>query len=237
MLMTAKKQISVKQPKSTGDKTSHPSSSHHRVTFNDKNEVASQDMDGTFTVTYSQLGEKITQKCSGEHLPKRPGGLKVQFGETSSVETAVLPAITNDQSLYKDIYVTEQMVTRSGGSFAEEEWDNPFQPEGEVSQDAEKIIQLWRGGKLAEDEDLRENLNSLTPIPDLDKDKSDVSTDESDEKKIPNGVNGHSSAANPKISTPTKIPVINTSDMNYIVMVNNGTEKHKNKIKKHCSLM
>ena len=133
----------------------------------------------------------------------------------------------------------------------EEEWDNPFQPEGEVSQDAEKIIQLWRGGKLVEDEDLRENLNSLTPIPDLDKDKSnetsneslqsDVrdaeSTDESDEKKIPNGVNGHSSAANPKISTPTKIPVINTSDMNYIVMVNNGTEKHKNKIKKHCSLM
>ena len=124
----------------------------------------------------------------------------------------------------------------------EEEWDNPFQPEGEVSQDAEKIIQLWRGGKLTEDEDLQENLNSLTP--DLAKDESfqsDISnevSDESDEKKIPNGVNGHSTAAaNPKISTPTKIPVINTSDMNYIVMVNNGTEKHKNKIKKHCSLM
>ena len=111
-----------------------------------------------------------------------------------------------------------------------------------MSQDAEKIIQLWRGGKLNEDEDLRENLNSMTP--DLAKEESlhsdirdDDSTDESDEKKIPNGVNGHSSAANPKISTPTKIPVINTSDMNYIVMVNNGTEKHKNKIKKHCSLM
>ena len=95
---------------------------------------------------------------------------------------------------------------------------------------------------MTEDEDLQENLNSLTP--DLAKDESlqsDISneaSDESDEKKIPNGVNGHSTAAaNPKISTPTKIPVINTSDMNYIVMVNNGTEKHKNKIKKHCSLM
>merc|ERR1712227_997598 len=54
-------------------------------------------------------------------------------------------------------------------------------------------------------------------------------SDESDEKKIPNGVNGHSTAgANPKISTLTKIPVINTSDMNYIVMVNNGTEKQEN---------
>ena len=63
----------------------------HRVTFNDKNEVASQDRDGTFTVTYSQLGEKISQKSSGEHLPKRPGGLKVQFGETSCVETVELP--------------------------------------------------------------------------------------------------------------------------------------------------
>merc|ERR1712066_634814 len=28
----------------------------HRVTFNDKNEVASQDLDGSFKVTYSQLG-------------------------------------------------------------------------------------------------------------------------------------------------------------------------------------
>ena len=106
-----------------------------------------------------------------------------------------------------------------------------------MSQDAEKIIQLWRGGKLNEDEDLRENLNSLTPVPDLEKDKSEETNNESDENTKPNGVNGHSSAANPKISTPTKIPVINTSDMNYIVMVNNGTEKHKNKIKKHCSLM
>jgi len=220
----------------------------HRVTFNDKNEVASQDMDGTFTVTYSQLGEKITQKCSGEHLQKRPGGLKVQFGETSSVETVELPFKLPEYSISRNVTFDEDSLLSYKSKMVEEEWDNPFQPEGEVSQDAEKIIQLWRGGKLAEDEDLRENLNSLTPIPDLDKDKSNEtsneslqsdirdsgSTDESDEKKIPNGVNGH---ANPKTSTPTKIPVINTSDMNYIVMVNNGTEKHKNKIKKHCSLM
>ena len=44
---------------------------------------------------------------------------------------------------------------------AEEEWDNPFQPEGEVSQDADLIIQLWKGGRLTETEDLHENLKTL----------------------------------------------------------------------------
>ena len=52
----------------------------HRVTFNDKNEVACQDTDGSFTVTYSQLGEKISQKKT-EGL-----GLKVQYGERSSLD-------------------------------------------------------------------------------------------------------------------------------------------------------
>ena len=50
----------------------------HRVTFNDKNEVASQDLDGSFTVTYSQLGERITAR--------KTGGLRVQLGEKSNLD-------------------------------------------------------------------------------------------------------------------------------------------------------
>ena len=50
----------------------------HRVTFNDQNEVASQDRDGSFTVTYSQLGERINAR--------KAGGLRVQFGERSNLD-------------------------------------------------------------------------------------------------------------------------------------------------------
>ena len=67
---------------------SSASSQSHRVTFNDKNEVASQDLDGSFTVTYSQLGERITGR--------KTEGIRVQFGEKSVVEQPV--------SLYRDIY-------------------------------------------------------------------------------------------------------------------------------------
>ena len=66
-----------------------------RVTFNDKNEVASQDLDGSFTVTYRQLGEKITAR--------KTGGLRVQFGERSNLERTNLPGRSN-QSLYRDVY-------------------------------------------------------------------------------------------------------------------------------------
>ena len=112
---------------------------------------------------------------------------------------------------------------------AEEEWDNPFQPEGEVSQDADLIIQLWKGGRLAETEDLHENLKTLA----LESSETDSKDDslESSEGNIVAPVNGHS-----KVSTPTKIPVISSSDMNYIVMMKE-TDKHRNKIKKHCNLM
>ena len=125
---------------------------------------------------------------------------------------------------------------------AEEERDNPFQPEGEVSQDADLIIQLWKGGKIKESEDLQENMKTLA-LDSLDsstKDESlhsdsgnELSADESENKTVTNGVNGSSN----KVSSPAKIPVINPGDMNYIVMMNNGTQKHKNKGKKHCNLM
>ena len=68
----------------------------HRVTFNDQNEVASQDRDGSFTVTYSQLGERINAR--------KAGGLRVQFGERSNLERTILPGRSN-QSLYRDVYI------------------------------------------------------------------------------------------------------------------------------------
>ena len=61
---------------------------------------------------------------------------------------------------------------------------------------------------------------------------NELSADESENKAVTNGLNGSN-----KVSSPAKIPVINSGDMNYIVMMNNGTQKHKNKIKKHCNLM
>ena len=121
-------------------------------------------------------------------------------------------------------------------TFEDEEWDNPFQPEGEVSQDADLIIQLWKGGKIKESEDLQENMKTLA-LDSLDSSTKDdsvqsdsgneLSADESDNKMVTSN----------KVSSPAKIPVINSGDMNYIVMMNNGTQKHKNKVKKHCNLM
>ena len=40
----------------------------------------------------------------------------------------------------------------------EQERDNPFQPEGEVCQDAELILQLWKGGRLGAPDSLAADL-------------------------------------------------------------------------------
>ena len=93
---------------------------------------------------------------------------------------------------------------------------------------------MWKGGKLTEPEDLNENLRSLA----LDSIASSEKSDESDHNQSSEDhlkTNGFS--ANLNNSPQTKLPLINASDMNYIVMMNNGAEKHKNKIKKHCNLM
>jgi len=133
-------------------------SSGHRVTFNDKNEVASQDKDGTFKVTYRQLGEKIKNHTESQE-PKK-AALKVQYGEKSRLESVPIAPRTlnfNDCSFDKDMYQTKDSCD---SSILPDEWDNPFQPEGEVSQDADLILQLWKGGKLNE-ENLEENLKNL----------------------------------------------------------------------------
>ena len=82
-------------------------SSVPRVTFNDKNEVASQDLDtGAFTVTYSQLGEKINQS-------RQTPGLKVHFGEKSFLEQTTLLESNLQDSPYKDVY-SEKTCNRYG---------------------------------------------------------------------------------------------------------------------------
>jgi hypothetical protein len=124
-------------------------SSGHRVTFNDKNEVASQDKDGKFKVTYRQLGEKI--KNHAEATEPKKAALKVQYGEKSRLEVVPITPKTlnfNDSTFDTDSYQTKDSYD---SSLEPEEWDNPFQPEGEVSQDADLILQLWKGGKLNED--------------------------------------------------------------------------------------
>jgi len=124
-------------------------SSGHRVTFNDKNEVASQDKDGKFKVTYRQLGEKIKNQAETNE-PKKTA-LKVQYGEKSRLELVPIAPKTlnfNDSTFDSDLY---QPKDSYDSSLEPEEWDNPFQPEGEVSQDADLILQLWKGGKLNED--------------------------------------------------------------------------------------
>ena len=114
-------------------------------------------------------------------------------------------------------------------SKATEEWDNPFQPEGEVSQDAELMLELWKGGKLA------------TTQQQLGLDTAEHSAEELTDSTSEESEEAHTGTPTvtscPDTGTVTRRPVINTADMNYIVIMNSDKEKHKNKIKKHCNLM
>merc|ERR1711874_477200 len=134
-------------------------------------------------------------------------------------------------------------------SLEPEEWDNPFQPEGEVSQDADLILQLWKGGKL--NEDSLKNLAAATS-PGSSISSSPEHTEhngfEVNGVNNVNGVNGHNglNGANvvnlvssdkmgsPKKNQASQLPVThNNSDLTYTVVLSEK-QKHKNKIKKHC---
>merc|ERR1719266_2493175 len=136
-------------------------SSGHRVTFNDQNEVASQDRDGTFKVTYRQLGERL-RRGEGEEgrvenrlreEGKRVAALRCVVGERSRLENPGLAPrnIDFDTCSYDDLADYALPSERREMRREQGEWDNPFQPEGEVSQDAEVIVQLWKGGRLCQD--------------------------------------------------------------------------------------
>ena len=88
-------------------------SSGHRVTFNDKNEVASQDKDGTFKVTYRQLGEKI--KNHAESVEPKKAALKVQYGEKSRLESVPVAPRTlnfNDSTFDTEMYQVKESYDR-----------------------------------------------------------------------------------------------------------------------------
>ena len=101
-------------------------------------------------------------------------------------------------------------------SEGEEGWENPFQPEGEVSQDADIILQLWKGGNL--NQDLESAFNQVqaeklrVPEPEVSIPAPEPAPEEPEEE--------------------TKSPVVETR----LVLVEKP--KHKNLLKKkHCSLM
>merc|ERR1719341_223323 len=138
-------------------------SSGHRVTFNDQNEVASQDRDGTFKVTYRQLGERLRrgdvedgrlESRLREEGRRAAAAIRCTVGERSRLENAshLAPrSIDFDTCSYEDLADYALPSERREMRREQGEWDNPFQPEGEVSQDAEVIVQLWKGGRLCQD--------------------------------------------------------------------------------------
>ncbi|XP_023332361.1 uncharacterized protein LOC111704367 [Eurytemora carolleeae] len=182
----------------------------HRVTFNTRNEVASEDKDGSLLVTYCPLEEKIKRR-ERSPLPGREP-IKVKYVErTAALSTAPRIIDFNDSSLLEQ---SNQDLNDS--SEGEEGWENPFQPEGEVSQDADIILQLWKGGNL--NQDLESAFNQVqaeklrVPEPEVSVPAPEPAPEEPEEE--------------------TKSPVVETR----LVLVEKP--KHKSLLKKkHCSLM
>ena len=90
------------------------------------------------------------------------------------------------------------------------------------------MLELWKGGKLATGLGLDTAEHSAEELTD-----STSGSEESEEADTGTGTGTSCSDT----GTVTRRPVINTADMNYIVIMNSDKEKHKNKIKKHCNLM
>jgi len=72
----------------------------------------------------------------------------------------------------EDINGTLRVIYRKLGETIrdeeEEEWDNPFQPDGEVSQDADLILQLWKDGIEITEETFRSIVDEENePIPNI----------------------------------------------------------------------
>jgi len=256
-------------------------SSGHRVTFNDQNEVASQDRDGTFKVTYRQLGERLRRGEGDEpgrvesrlrEEGKRAAALRCVVAERSKVENVVgMPLVVPrtidfDTCSYDDLADYALPSEKREMEREQGEWDNPFQPEGEVSQDAEVIVQLWKGGRLCQDS-LAADLASA------------AASAESTPGTSPGGTpvhhgqggtpvhHGHGSlngslAASPGVSpkhstspppsssssggggeethlasTSSPAPPLRSGVPSTTQLVISEKQKHKNKLKKHCSMM
>ena len=96
-----------REQKSVGEKTPLPSH-QHRVTFNEAREVACEDGDGTFTVTYSGLGERVREP--DRRTSTKTPGLRVMMGQTSELETVELPGSGAHFSPYREVYQDESLA-------------------------------------------------------------------------------------------------------------------------------
>ena len=135
----------------------------HRVTFNTRNEVASEDKDGSLLVTYLPLEQRIKERSP---LPGREP-IKVKYVERTNPLSSAARIIDFNDSTFVEHAGDNLNASRES---EEEGWENPFQPEGEVSHDADLILRLWKGGNLqqnleaaitqlqeAEEEEAKEN--------------------------------------------------------------------------------
>jgi len=114
---------------------------NHKVTFKNQNEFVQQSEDGAFIVSYREATEEDIP-VSKEKKSKVPA-VKVQFDEKSSLQQPL--------KVYTDtIGVSSRMIEQEAAKLQdfeeEDELDNPFQPEGEVSHDADIMLHLWKGG-------------------------------------------------------------------------------------------
>jgi len=229
-------------------------SSGHRVTFNDQNEVASQDKDGTFKVTYRQLGERLRRGDVEEgrlesrlrEEGRRAAALRCTLAERSRLELAnhLTPrSIDFDTCSYEDLADYALPSERREMLREQGEWDNPFQPEGEVSQDAEVIVQLWKGGRLCQDSlaaDLasaqasaESSINGSCPA-------SPATSPNHSPASPPPSLNNLSNSTPvggevPSSSPPP--PPVRANVPSTTQLVLSEKQKHKNKLKKHCNMM
>ena len=123
----------------------------------------------------------------------------------------------------------------------DEEWDNPFQPEGEVSEEADVILSLWKEGKLVNEE----NIKSIMQEKDAEKEDSESAADvcckdESDRSRT-------SMCMNPNCNSQT-LPSMSvfkqSSDPGTVSDKEHNKDgaltqrnKKKNKLKEHCRVM
>ena len=124
----------------------------------------------------------------------------------------------------------------------EQERDNPFQPEGEVCQDAELILQLWKGGRLGAPDSLAADLARAAS-----QDNSPqhgTSHHLGDDLTVEEGEDDLAVKAGEDDLTVDCLEggggkqgqgqeVVQTNQLALL----SDKQKHKNKLKKHCNMM
>jgi len=201
---------------------------------------------------------------------KRAAALRCVVAERSKVENVVgMPLVVPrtidfDTCSYDDLADYALPSEKREMEREQGEWDNPFQPEGEVSQDAEVIVQLWKGGRLCQDSlaaDLASAAASAESTPGTSPGGTPVHHCGTPVHHGHGSLNG-SLAASPGVSpkhstspppsssssggggeethlasTSPAHPPLRSGVPSTTQLVISEKQKHKNKLKKHCSMM